>query len=391
MKRLRVAVIHPQPRAGGGSENKALWIMETLKDAADLTFIAMGDIPLDELNRAYGTSLTPRDITLIEIPIPRLLKKRGDALRSYRLERYIRKHASDYDVLISAYNVMDFGTCGIQFISDFSFDDRLRRGFYGKPKGLRSWAYRKTPFRSAYLALGKVLGGRTSEGWRRNWTVSNSDWGGKIFEEAFGLKSRTISPPVIDDYPDIPWEDRENGFVILGRIVPEKRVDRMIEILRRIRLQGWNIHLHLLGRGDDPVYMREIKRLAVAHHDWIFLEGPVFGSKKRDLLARHRFGLHGCENELIGNAVIEMVKAGCLVWVPEKGGPAEVVAHPGLIYRDDAEAIHKITDVLSRDEHVQTLRSHLQSQAEKFSIEKFQAQIRELIHEFVNRDGAIPA
>jgi len=363
--------------------------METLKGTADVTFMAMGDIPLEELNRAYGTRLSPRDITLIEIPTPPLLKKRCDALRTYRLERYVRKHSSDYDVLISTYNVMDFGTRGIQFISDFSFDDRLRREFYWKPRGLGSWAYRKSPLRSVYLALGKVLGGQTSAGWRKNWTVSNSDWGGRIFEEVFGLKSQTIYPPVIDDYPDIPWEDREDGFVILGRLAPEKRVDRMIGILQRIRREGCNVHLHILGAGDDLSYTREIHRLAAANGDWIYLEGPVFGSQKRNLLARHRFGLHGCENELIGNAVIEMVKAGCLVWVPEKGGPTEIVGHPGLIYRDDAEAVRKIIDVLSKDELIRMFRTHLRSQAEKFSVEKFQAQIRELIQQFVNCDGTI--
>jgi glycosyltransferase involved in cell wall biosynthesis len=389
MKRFRVAVIHPQPRAGGGSENKALWIMETLKETADVSFVAMGDILLDELNRAYGTRLNPRDIRLVEIPIPPLLKKRCDALRTYRLERYVRRHASDYDILISTYNVMDFGTCGIQFISDFSFNDRLRREFYWKPRGLGSWAYRKSPFRSAYLALGKVLSGRTSAGWRRNWTVSNSDWGGKIFEEVFGLKSRTIYPPVIDDYPDIPWEDREDGFVIIGRLVPEKQVDRMIRILQRIRKEGWNVHLHILGGGDDPSYASKINRLAAANPDWVFLEGLIFGAHKRNLLARHRFGLHGCENELIGNAVIEMVKAGCLVWVPEKGGATEIVGHPGLIYRNDAEAVRKIIEVLSKDELIQMFRTHLRSQADKFSVEKFQAQIRELIQQFVNRDGTI--
>ena len=51
----------------------------------------------------------------------------------------------------------------------------------------------------------------------------------------------------------------------------------------------------------------------------------------------------------------------------------------GLIYRDDAEAVRKIIEVLSKDELIRMFRTHLRSQAEKFSVEKFQAQIRELI------------
>jgi len=51
----------------------------------------------------------------------------------------------------------------------------------------------------------------------------------------------------------------------------------------------------------------------------------------------------------------------------------------GLIYRDDAEAVRKIIEVLSKDELIRVFRTHIRSQAKKFSVEKFQAQIRELI------------
>jgi len=61
----------------------------------------------------------------------------------------------------------------------------------------------------------------------------------------------------------------------------------------------------------------------------------------------------------------------------------------GLIYRDDAEAVRKIIEVLSKDELIRMFRTHLRSQAEKFSVEKFQAQIRELIQQFMNCDETI--
>jgi len=60
-----------------------------------------------------------------------------------------------------------------------------------------------------------------------------------------------------------------------------------------------------------------------------------------------------------------------------------------LIYRDDVEAVRKIIEVLNKDELIRMFRTHLRSQTEKFSVEKFQAQIRELIQQFVNCDGSI--
>jgi hypothetical protein len=48
MKRILAAVIHPQPRIGGDSENKVLRIMETLRETLCVSFVAKGDIPLEE-------------------------------------------------------------------------------------------------------------------------------------------------------------------------------------------------------------------------------------------------------------------------------------------------------------------------------------------------------
>jgi glycosyltransferase involved in cell wall biosynthesis len=386
MRRLRIAVIHPQPKVGGGSENKALWIVQTLKDTADVYFIVMGEIDLEELNKFYGTNLSRQDIKVVEIPIPFLLKKRFDAIRSYRLDRYIRKNAFYFDILISSYNLMDFGTAGIQFLSDFSFEDELRRSLLKKPEGRTGWFYNRSLFRSAYLKLSRYLAGGNTEGWKINWTIANSNWGGKIFEDKYKIKTRTIYPPVIVETSDVPWESRDNGFLSIGRIVPEKQIDRIIRILKRVRLDGYDIHLHILGRGDDRSYQKRIDRLISDNREWVFSEGIVFGSRKNDLLARHRYGLHACENELVGNAVIEMVKAGCLVWVPDKGGPAEIVGHSGLIFRDESEAVRKIEEVLEKDSLARSIRSHLEAQAKKFSLESFQAQIRNLVEQFINRN-----
>lgn len=389
MKRLKIAVIHPQPRVGGGSENKALWIVQTLKEQADVYFIVMGTINLEELNKFYGTALTRRDITVIEIPIPFGLKNRFDALRNYRLDRYIRRNSDAFDILISTYNPMNFRKVGIQFLSDFSFDDPMRRKLLAKPKSFRSWVYNKTPIRSAYLKLGRLLSGNSGDGWRNNWTIANSDWGGRLFEKEYLIRSRTIYPPVRDEIDGVPWEKKENGFLSIGRMVPEKQIERAIRVLERVRKDGFNIHLHILGGGNDKAYTKRIIKMISENNDWIEYEGVVFGSRKRELLSGHKYGLHTCENELVGNAVIEMIKAGCMPWVPESGGPAEVVGHKGLIYGNDSEAISKIEKVLGDAEWASSIRKHIESQAKKFSLAAFQAQIRDLIEQFVHQNEAI--
>ncbi|MDI6802130.1 MAG: hypothetical protein QMD01_08805 [Thermodesulfovibrionales bacterium] len=293
MPHLKIAIIHPQLKVGGGSEANPLWIIETLKKDYDVYMITMGGVDLKELNKCYGTNLKPDEINIISLPIPYLFKNRFDALRGYRLARFCKRHSSDYDLMISTYNVMDFGRKGIQFIADFSFDDNIRRSFDFSPKGVKGLFYKQSPIRWLYLTIAKLIAGGSVEGWKKNLTIANSHWSGQVMKEAHGIDCQTIYPPVAGDFPNISWDERENGFVVMARLVPEKRVDRIIKILGGVRRRGYDIHLHILSRTDDSEYAMSLKQLCEENKDWVFMEGLVTGDKKLEFIARHKFSISG--------------------------------------------------------------------------------------------------
>ncbi len=199
--------------------------------------------------------------------------------------------------------------------------------------------------------------------------------------ERYGIEAPTLYPPVADDFPVISYEEREKGFVCIGRWVPEKRVHTVIEILAQVRQKGHDVHLHVVGGSDDSQYVRTLRALCRQHREWVFLEGAVFGEKKKALIARHRFGINACENEAFGIATAEMVKAGCLVWVPNGGGQVEIVNHPSLVYKDSEDAVRKIEKVLNSAETQHSLREHLARGAESFSVENFLKGMREIVRE----------
>ncbi len=383
MSRTKIAIIHPRLVVGGGSEAKPLWILETLKDDYVVYLITMGEVDLKRLNSCYGTNLKSNQFNIISLPIPRFLRKRFDALRSYRLARYCKKHASEFDLMISTYNTMDFGQRGIQCIADFSFDDRLRQTFDILQPGLKGLFYKSSPLRWIYLKIGEILAGNSKDGWKKNLTIANSDWSGKIMIKIHGIKTKTVYPPVASTFPGIPWSERENGFVVLARLTPEKRIDKVMEILKRVRERGYNIHLHILGRFDDSSYARTLRELCEKNSDWSFMEGLMIGQKKLEFIARHKFSISGRENEPFGIAVAEAVKAGCIVWVPNGGGQVEIVDHPDLIYDSVEDAVNKIEKVLKNDGTQVELQKNLVRQAEKFSVERFRAEIRNIVQQFL--------
>ncbi len=376
MKKARIAVVHPWLVEGGGSETVALWTAQALKDDYDVTLITMGEAELADLDRTYGTSLDGGGIRFLRLPIPRLLRRRGDALRSFRLSRFCRARAASFQLMISSYNVMDFGRPGLQYVSDFSFDDNLRRAFLADARNWRQVLRPPGPLRAAYLASGRMLAGSAPAGWRRNRTLANSEWTRSILGEVFGVEAETVYPPVLEASVRTPWESRQDVFLAIGRIVPEKRVDVLIDILSEVRRRGTGLQFRVLGRVPDNPYGRSLREKQAAAEGWVSLDGPLFGEAKFTLLSRSRYGISACPHEAFGVAVAEMVRSGMIVWVPDSGGQVEIVGHPELVYSDPADAADKIARVLGHPSLQAELREHLALRSGRFSHLRFTPSIR---------------
>jgi glycosyltransferase involved in cell wall biosynthesis len=381
---FKVGVFHPG-FAYGGSEAKALWTIEALKHDYEVTLITASPVDLAGLNEYYGTKLHPGDFTLLQAPLPLGLESstKFAALRGAFLARFLKQVARRFDVMISAYNPCDFGVRGIQFIADFSFMESWRERLHPCLSHHRRWWYGDSPLRRGYLALCNSIAPPHSNSWRHNLTIANSDWTARLLREELGIVARRVYPPVAAEFPDVPWSERENGFVCIGRVVPEKRMDAVIRILEKVRARGHDVHLHILGDVDNSPFGRNLKQLAAQHAKWVFLEGRTFGQRKTELIANHRFGINAQRNEPFGIAPAEMVKAGCVTFVPEGGGQTEIVDHPALIYKDDDEAVTKIESVLASQSLRENLRKHLSSNVGRFSVEEFKGRVRDLVQEFL--------
>ncbi len=377
----RIALIHPHLIPGGGSEAAVLQAAEALADSCEVSILSMGEIDLEALDQAYGTSVCRLGVKLVGLPFAPLLRDRFDALKAFPLIRYCRRVASQYQALISTYNPMDFGRPGIQLIADYSFDDELRRTCVGDRRNASA-------FRKGYVTFARLLSGGTTSGWKRNWTVSNSIWTRRIMADHFGVDSEVLYPPVEGGFPAVPWSSREDGFVVLGRVSPEKNIERAFEIVGGARALGHDFHLHIVGRAGDPAYTRRIRDLCRIHDSWANWEGSLFGLEKKEFLARHKYGLSCRDFEPFGIAVAEMVKAGCLVWVPAGGGQVEIVQEAGLTYATPEEAALKIHRLVSAPALIGSLRERLAQGAERFSVNAFRNGIQDIVQRFFRDGGA---
>jgi len=384
----RAAVFHPELRGGAGSEATAVWLAQAIQDIVRVTLVSMGPVDLPELDRIHGTNLSGSDIGTVSLPILRRPGRRFDALRACRLGRWAKAHAAEFDLPVSTYNLMDFGKRGLQFIADFSFDDGLRRSLHPAPAGMTRLFYAKSPFRSLYLRLARTLAGQSREGWRRNQTFANSRWTRDLFEARSGAPCGVLYPPVEDGLTSVPWQEKENGFVVLARLAPEKGVEKTIVIVEAVRRAGADVHLHILGREDDRATTASVRELCRERAEWAHYEGFVTGRRKREFLAQHRYGLSGCRHEAFGIAVAELARSGAIVWVPRGGGQTEVVAHEDLVYGDEGDAVRKIGRVLADEGKQADLARHLAAHSALFSTPRFVREARAIVRAFLGgEDG----
>jgi glycosyltransferase involved in cell wall biosynthesis len=386
---MQVMIVHPG-LAGGGSEARALTLIELLQEEHQVTLLTGAPFECARLNATYHTAVDPSRVAVEFAPMPRWLRHSpaGDALRGAFVNRHVRRLAPRFDLCIGAYNFVAFGRKAIQFVADFSWDDDYRRANDPSSPCLRGLLQRRSPARAAYLQLCRLVAGGSLDlrERRQDIVVANSQWTADLLRTRHGLASRVIYPPVFSP-PFDPAAPRSGDFVMLGRIAPDKRVLGAIDTLARVRARGHDFIFHIVGLVDDSAYGARVRALAAQHGDWVRLEGAVYGDDKFRLLARHGFALHMRTREAFGIAVAEQVKMGLIPFLHAESAPAEIVADPRLCFRDGDDAVEVIDRVLRMPEAHQAIRSSLAARGALFSKERFIAEARALLGEAILDNG----
>lgn len=383
MKTKRVLIIQPSLQPPGGGNAVAAWAVQALRDYCDVSLLTWKPVDCAPINRFFGTSLKADDFEvhlfnqrllhlLDNLPLPLTLLKTCLLFRSCR--KHLQSH--NYDVVVSTINETDFGRPGIQYIH-FPWDYEPRpdadlRWYHGV--GLLLWIYRR---------FCRWISGIREQGVCENLTLVNSDFIGRKIHERYGIEPVTLYPPVPGNFPNVSWQDREDGFVCIGRISPEKELEKVIEIIAAVREQGHNMQLHLIGTQDNPRYTRRILNLASQFQTWINVYLDLSRNELVDLVARNRYGIHGMIDEHFGIAVAELVQAGCVTFVPDRGGPVEIIARrEELMYGSKQEAVEKINRVVSDVKLQVSLHGEMKKQRQHFTSSLFVERFRQFVLDF---------
>ena len=361
---MRILIVQRSLRPPGGGNAVAAWMVHALAGQHEVATVTTSEWSPVETNGFYGTSI-PADIERHVIGAPwrwlsGLSEDHLTRLRLCSVLRAARSAASRFDLLVTADNYAAFAKPGVQYVH---FPARL------DPRPSRFKAATTMYFR----LCDRVLGAPWTDA-ARNVTLANSQWTARGLEQLAEVsKPIVLYPPVVDPGEGLPWEERDEVFLCIGRFHGSKRIEVAISILEKYRRH--DARLIIVGSPVDPGYTARIRRLA-AQKNWIEFREDLSRTELNDLMGRSKFGIQAMESEHFGMATAEMTRAGCLVFAHRSGGSPEVLNNEdALLWTTPREASEK----MKRLGDVDSLRARLRTHAQTFSTERFVERFRQIV------------
>ena len=118
-----------------------------------------------------------------------------------------------------------------------------------------------------------------------------------------------------------------------------------------------------------------------ADRTWLKLVGAVYGKEKESFLLSGSYALHAERFEAFGISVVEYLKSGNIVIVPDEGGAKEVVNSPELTYHLNEDAITILTRLLTDVSFRTKQHRHCAERSRFFSRETYLERQQKLLEE----------
>ena len=370
--RKRVLIVQRSLAPPGGGNAVAAWMVHALAGEHDVETMTGSDWTERETNAFYGTAIPEGRVTKHVIPAPwrwlsGLPEDRVTRLRMSAVLHYARPLASRFDLLVSADNFAAFPKPGLQYVHF--------------PADLQPQPAKLKPLVDIYFSACDWLAGATPSDAARNLTLANSRWTATGLEHNGEItKPLVLYPPVLDPGEGLPWDQREDAFLCVGRFTGSKRIELAMSIVGRARAAALpNARLIIVGSAVDREYTTRVQRLAARYGDWIEFREDLSREELNRLMGRIRYGVQAMADEHFGMATAEMTRAGCLVFAHNSGGSPEVLNNEtALLWSTENEAVWKIVNL----RHIEALRERLKSHCKVFSTESFVKSFREIVAAF---------
>ncbi len=132
----------------------------------------------------------------------------------------------------------------------------------------------------------------------------------------------------------------QTNFILLTRTSPEKRTDRLISAARRLKDEGYDFHIYIIGEGMDSQSMQD--SIAISHlQDMITLKGRI--DNPFPYILQCKWSLCVSERESFSLALLESMALKTPVITTNCGGPGDIVdgGKYGILVDNSTEGVYQ--------------------------------------------------
>jgi glycosyltransferase involved in cell wall biosynthesis len=373
MKKLRVALVHDYLKEYGGAERVLEALHEIYPDATVFTSVYMPEFLGPHRNRFEGWKI--RTSYLQHIP---MRHKLISPLRLMTQHAFKQFDFSAFDVIIvsatGAYfpNILDkknaVQICYCHTPPRYLYGYATARDWkknkaVAAAAGLANHVLRMTDFNASknvdyYIANSQEVAGRIKKFYRRDATV--------------------IYPPVDLPHTRYPIPDTPY-FLTGGRLARAKHVDIIVKACSDLGLP-----LKVFGKGFAG-YGEELRAMAGPTVEFV---GEVDDEEKYRLMSGAKAFLFTSEDEDFGIVPVESMACGTPVIAYKSGGVKETVVDgkTGVFFEE--LSVVSLVKAIKQFENAKLKSEDCRKQAEKFSKERFQKEIKEFVQKTVQSSMA---
>jgi len=191
--------------------------------------------------------------------------------------------------------------------------------------------------------------------WIADVRLVNSFYTAGALQRLFGLQGVVVYPSIPWSYYEReppPYRGRGPRAISVGRFVPQKRLDRLVELFAaRVRPRVPGAELLIVGVPDPryPEYHERLLELA-SRYDWLtVIDEPLAPERLAELYSTARVYVHMRIGEHFGMAPVEAMTQYTVPLIPRRTGLAEVIVdgRNGYLFDTDEEMVEKLTHILS--------------------------------------------
>jgi glycosyltransferase involved in cell wall biosynthesis len=195
------------------------------------------------------------------------------------------------------------------------------------------------------------------------------------------IKSDEIRKLAAEETPEVKFSDKEFNIISVGRLIPAKGYDRLVNVCQRLVRDGYKCHMYILGQGAEEKSLRDAvtaKNLAASFTFLGFKNNPYKYTKKANLY------VCSSRREGFSTAVTEALIVGTPVITTNVSGMREMLGDNeyGVITDNDEEALYRGIKRLMDDP---ALLAHYRKKAAErgkaFSTEKTVKAVEEMLLE----------